>query len=208
MSCNRSHGYCDSIGIVEVLPSWLCTPDFKWQGSLNGGKNQNQKNSQGLQTKPPKNPSNPKKSAEFLSHKNLFTELRHRDIVVTFLDCFEYPKNPYLNQATQKNIAKVFQPWNILKLKISNPQKSFDYSCHLKSRSMVAWPVRSTTQMWVVTGHQYGISALVSQMSFHGETRSGIAVSSLFSGCHWYHQQYHHPPALRSLPSSSSSSPL
>ena len=50
MSCNRSHGYCDSVGIVEVLHR-LCTPDFKWQGSSNGGKNQNQKHSLGLQKK-------------------------------------------------------------------------------------------------------------------------------------------------------------
>ena len=30
-------------------------------------------------------------------------------------------------------------------------------------------PIRSTTQIWVVTRHQYGISALVSQTSFGGE---------------------------------------
>ena len=36
--------------------------------------------------------------------------------------------------------------------------------------SHVARPIRSTTQIWVVTHHQYGISALVSPMSFGGET--------------------------------------
>ena len=30
------------------------TPDFKWQGWLNGGKSQNPKKSLGLQTKPQK----------------------------------------------------------------------------------------------------------------------------------------------------------
>ena len=30
-------------------------------------------------------------------------------------------------------------------------------------------PIRSTTQIWVVTRHQYGISALLSQTSFGGE---------------------------------------
>ena len=30
------------------------------------------------------------------------------------------------------------------------------------------------TQNWVVTRHQYGISALVPQMSLHGETSGGI----------------------------------
>ena len=41
--------------------------------------------------------------------------------------------------------------------------------------------IRSTTQIWVVTRHQYGISAHVSQMSFRGETRGGIAKCRLFS---------------------------
>ena len=34
---------------------------------------------------------------------------------------------------------------------------------------------------WVVTHHQYGISALVSQTSFHGETVGGIMKCHLFS---------------------------
>ena len=36
------------------------------------------------------------------------------------------------------------------------------------------------TQIWVVTRHQYGISALVSQMSFGGETSGGVAKCRLF----------------------------
>jgi len=35
-------------------------------------------------------------------------------------------------------------------------------------------PIRSTTQIWVVTCHQCGISALVSQTSFSRENRGGI----------------------------------
>ena len=34
--------------------------------------------------------------------------------------------------------------------------------------------------IWVVTHHQYGISALVVQTSFHVETRDGIAKCWLF----------------------------
>ena len=34
--------------------------------------------------------------------------------------------------------------------------------------SQAARPIRSTTQIWAVTRHQYGISALVSQTSFCG----------------------------------------
>ena len=42
-------------------------------------------------------------------------------------------------------------------------------------------PIRSTTQIWVVTRHQYGNSALVSQTSFGGETSGSIAKCRLFS---------------------------
>ena len=38
----------------------------------------------------------------------------------------------------------------------------------LNQISHVARPIRSTTQIWAVTRHQYGISALVSQTSFCG----------------------------------------
>ena len=36
-------------------------------------------------------------------------------------------------------------------------------------------------QIWVVTRHQYGISGLISQMSFHGETSGGVMKCWLFS---------------------------
>ena len=39
-------------------------------------------------------------------------------------------------------------------------------------------PITSTTQTWVVTRHQYGISALV---SFAGKTSCSVAKSRLFS---------------------------
>ena len=54
-----------------------------------------------------------------------------------------------------------------------------DWSCHLGN---LIQSIRSTTQIWVVTRHQYGISALVSQTSFGGETRgSSVAKCWLFS---------------------------
>ena len=49
--------------------------------------------------------------------------LRHVVTFTNLLDCFEYPKNPYLNQATQKDIADVFQPKNILKIENFKPTK-------------------------------------------------------------------------------------
>ena len=41
-------------------------------------------------------------------------------------------------------------------------------------------PIRSTTLIWVVTHHQYGISALVSQIAIRGETVGGVAECRLF----------------------------
>ena len=44
-------------------------------------------------------------------------------------------------------------------------------SDRLKQISKKARPIRSTTHIWEVTRHQYGISVLVSQTLFGGETR-------------------------------------
>ena len=44
------------------------------------------------------------------------------------------PKTPYSNQASQKNTCQIFVPKKIPESKISNPKKSFDHPCHLKSR--------------------------------------------------------------------------
>ena len=51
----------------------------------------------------------------------------------------------------------------------------------LKQISYAARPIRSTAKIWVVTRHQYGISVLVSQTSFRGETTAGVAKCRLFS---------------------------
>ena len=51
----------------------------------------------------------------------------------------------------------------------------------LNQISHAARPIRSTTQIWVVTRHQYGISALVSQTSFGGETSGCVTKCRLFS---------------------------
>ena len=55
-----------------------------------------------------------------------------------------------------------------------------DWSCHVGN---LIQPIRSTTQIWVVVHHQYGISALVSQMSFGRETSGSVTKCRLFS--HW-----------------------
>ena len=47
--------------------------------------------------------------------------------------------------------------------------------------SHTAQPIRSTTKIWVVSHNQYGISALISQRSFCGETSGHIVKCQLFS---------------------------
>ena len=51
----------------------------------------------------------------------------------------------------------------------------------LNQVSHVARPIRNTNQIWVVTRHQCGISALVSQTSFRWETGGGVAKCRPFS---------------------------
>ena len=46
-----------------------------------------------------------------------------------------------------------------------------------------ARPIRSATHIWVVTRHQYGIPALVSQTLFREETRGVVAKCRLFCCC-------------------------
>ena len=50
-----------------------------------------------------------------------------------FSDCFECPKKSLLKSSYPKNTCHNFPPQKIPKSKISNPKKSFDYPCHLKS---------------------------------------------------------------------------
>ena len=50
----------------------------------------------------------------------------------------------------------------------------------LKQISLAARPIRSTTQIWVLTHHQYRISALVPQTLPRGKTSSVVAKYRLF----------------------------
>ena len=61
----------------------------------------------------------------------------------------------------------------------------------LKQISHAARTIRSTTQIWVVTRHQCGISALVSQMSLVGETSGSVAKCRLFSQATIHRQPLH-----------------
>ena len=52
---------------------------------------------------------------------------------------------------------------------------------YLDLGSHTAQPIRSTTKIWVVSHNQYGISALISQRSFCGETSGRVVKCQLFS---------------------------
>ena len=54
----------------------------------------------------------------------------------------------------------------------------FNWSCHVGN---LLQPIRSTTQIWEVTRHQYGVFAFVPQTSFRGKINSGVAECRLFS---------------------------
>ena len=47
-------------------------------------------------------------------------------------------------------------------------------------RDLIGWKFASTSHIWVMTRHQYGISALVSETSFHGETSGDDANVGIF----------------------------
>ena len=51
----------------------------------------------------------------------------------------------------------------------------------LKREGISFEPIRSTTKIWVVTRHQYGISALVTQTSFCEGSSGDLAKRVLFS---------------------------
>ena len=58
---------------------------------------------------------------------------KYTGITTTLRIGLKTPKNLYLNQVTQKNYSPNILPKEIPELKISNVQKSFDHSCHLRS---------------------------------------------------------------------------
>jgi len=55
----------------------------------------------------------------------------------------------------------------------------------LGSASVIGWnffqPIRSASKIWVVTHHQYGISALVTKTSFSEDSSGDLVKHRLFS---------------------------
>ena len=127
------------------------TPDFKWQGWLNGGKNQNPKKPLGLQTNPKKsleqNLTPQKCHAEFPSHKNFqrnYTaricgehtqELSHAGTITNLQVVLNTQKHPYLNQPTQKNTCQSFTTEKKTEIENFTPIKILQSSLSLEIQS-------------------------------------------------------------------------
>ena len=71
------------------------------------------------------------------------------------------------------------EPRNFILMKRYYPYLS-SASDWLNHVSHAARPIKSTTQIWVVTRNQYGISEVVSQTSFGGESSGNVAKCRLF----------------------------
>jgi len=66
----------------------------------------------------------------------------------------------------------------LAKRRLSNERSASDW---LKHAGISFQPIRSTTLIWVVTRHQYGISALFTQTSFCEGSSGDLAKHRLFS---------------------------
>ena len=88
---------------------------------------------------------------------------------------------PYLTSRSEHSYENVGMEF--YKRNLSSPTRSLLTSPDAVPLSHKQFqPITSTSPIWVVTRHQYGISALVSQMSFGGETSGGVVNSAwLFS---------------------------
>ena len=97
-------------------------------------------------------------------------------------------KQPIFGDATTSFPAK----WRLRNKQRNSIQMTRHYSdlgCAsdwLNQISHARRPIRSTTQIWLVTRHHYGISAIVSQTSFGGETSGSVAKCRLFSQATYY----------------------
>ena len=141
---------------VGKNPRWG-TWDFKWRGWSNGAKSQDPKKNLGLPAKPKKPKIDPKKNhmpilwpLKVPQRGNAITqrktlEIEHLCLFIhhtiwiypsPHLILFNTPKKSLLKSSYP---SQIFVPKKIPESKISNPKKSFDHPCHLKSRVPPPW---------------------------------------------------------------------
>ena len=169
------------------------TPDFKWQGWLNGGKNQNPKKSLGLQTNPKKsldqNLTPQKCHAEFPSHKNFqrnYTaricgehtqELSHAGTITNLQVVLNTQKHPYLNQPTQKNTCQSFTTEKKTEIENFTPIKILQSNLSLEIQSTPPPPP------WMVVHFILGLQNKVVVNSYTIQTKKDITAFP------WYFQK-------------------
>ena len=86
------------------------------------------------------------------------------------------PKNPYLDQGTQKITCQIFLPPKIPESKISSPKKSFPYPRHLKSGDPPP-PPQPKDQLLGFDRERFGVLNLKSLMG-GGRLRKVVARGS------------------------------
>jgi len=90
----------------------------------------------------------------------------------------------WIPELTSKTVPNSRFPYNYMGrilIRIFRPREEGSASDWSYRVGNLIQPIRTTTKIWVVTRHQYGISALVSQTSFGGETSGSVAKCRLFS---------------------------
>ena len=83
---------------------------------------------------------------------------------------FNSPKNPYLNQATQKILAKIFLSKKIPKTKISTPPpppKSLYHPCYLKSGVQSVPPPWPFTATFYICDSVHHAGKVLKTLNFH-----------------------------------------
>ena len=113
------------------------TPDFKWQGWSNGGKNKTPQEIPSASNKTPQNPwtkmQPPKTLTPNFQGIKISRSGRNTGTITNLQIVLNTPKYPTHIKLPQKYLPKYSCPKEIPKSKILNPRKSFDHPCHLKS---------------------------------------------------------------------------
>ena len=86
--------------------------------------------------------------------------------------------DPTTNFTAKSRLRNAFRNSSLMTCQNLDLDSASDW---LRQICFAARPIKSTTQIWVVTRHQYGISEVVSQTSFRGETSDTVAKSRLIS---------------------------
>ena len=114
---------------------------------------------------------------------NCFTSL-HRRLLIKSFTCRQNMNQSTIGLRKQTNILQCYHCFPRLMHFRNDGKSAILMACHypdlgcasdwLKRISLAVRPIRSTTQIWVVTCRQHGISGLVLQTSFCWETSAAF----------------------------------